>query len=118
MKLSVENEYDKAIDALAELRLQCAIKAKHKICDDTMCINCVQAKHYNACYNELTTMDKIRVDTLTEQKILEYIDEHEPFVYKKTFDSSYLYTIPIGIGSSILFIVGLLGIITLIISSI
>lgn len=118
MKLSVENEYDKAIDALAELRLQCAIKVKYNICNATMCINCVQAKHYNACYNELTTMDKIRVDTLTEQKILEHIDKHEPFVCKKTFDRSYLYTIPIGIGSSILFIAGLLGIITLIISSI
>lgn len=69
-KLSVETEYDKAVDAVATSLADCYMRKKYGNCTDESCKGCDTYKQQVSCLNNMPDIDKIRVDNTVSRQIL------------------------------------------------
>lgn len=60
-KLSVETEFDKAVEAVATSMTDCELRKKYGTCDSKMCLQCDMKKYQDNCMKGFADMDKIRV---------------------------------------------------------
>lgn len=68
-KLSVETEFDKAVDAVATSLADCELKKKYGTCNEAMCLQCDMKKYQNNCMNGFADMDKIRVYNIVSRDL-------------------------------------------------
>ena len=69
-KLSVETEYDKAVDAVATSLADCYMRKKYGDCTDARCKTCDTYRQQVNCLNNMPDIDKIRVDNAVSRQIL------------------------------------------------
>lgn len=69
-KLSVETEYDKAVDAVATSLTDCYMRKKYGECTDARCKTCDTYRQQVNCLNSMPDIDKIRVDNTVSRQIL------------------------------------------------
>ena len=60
-KLSVETEYDKAVEAVAVSLADCNNRKTWCTCDEADCVSCEMKKYQDNCMNGFADVDKIRV---------------------------------------------------------
>lgn len=60
-KLSVETEFDKAVNAVATSLADCELKKKYGQCREAECTQCDMKKYQENCMKGFADMDKIRV---------------------------------------------------------
>lgn len=60
-KLSVETEYDKAVEAIAVSLADCNSRKAWGICSEADCSNCSMKQYQDNCMNGFADVDKIRV---------------------------------------------------------
>ena len=60
-KLSVETEYDKAVEAIAISLADCNNRKVWGICDEAACSSCPMKQYQDNCMNNFADVDKIRV---------------------------------------------------------
>ncbi len=60
-KLSVETEYDKAVEAVATSIIDCENRKTWHICDERDCVSCEIKRYQDNCMNNFADVDKLRV---------------------------------------------------------
>ena len=60
-KLSVETEYDKAVEAVATSMIDCENRKIWHICDEKDCVSCEIKRYQDNCMNNFADVDKLRV---------------------------------------------------------
>lgn len=80
-KLSVETEYDKAVEAVAKSLADCNYRKNWGICSEASCAACEMHQYQNNCMNQFVDVDKIKVynrlqELVAAQPIPEDPEEH------------------------------------------
>lgn len=76
-KLSVETEYDKAVEAVAISLADCTNRKAWHICSEAECISCPMKQYQDNCMNGFADVDKIRVyNRIQELTVLPDTTEH------------------------------------------
>ena len=80
-KLSVETEYDKAVEAVAKSLADCNYRKNWGICSEANCVTCEIKQYQNNCMNQFVDADKLRVynrlqELVAAQPIPEDPEEH------------------------------------------
>lgn len=93
-RLSVETEYDKAVEALATSIADCHLRKKYGSCQETECATCTTYAQQVNCLNGMPDIDKIRVNnTIARQLADRDPPQEEPLTgaeYLKASVSFYL----------------------------
>ena len=97
-KLSVETEYDKAVNAVATSLTDCYMRKKYGECTDARCKTCDTYRQQVNCLNNMPDIDKIRVDNNLARQLAERMpDQHtyatglDAFKIKLNYDIRYLF---------------------------
>ncbi len=65
--IAFESYHERDIQALARARSDCIGHLVYGACKYSDCANCATFKKLNACYNQLSACDQLRVDTLVRR---------------------------------------------------
>jgi len=62
------SEFDKNINTLSKIKLDCMLNKKFGVCLPQNCESCVTHQKYTHCYQQLPICDQLRVDSLASDK--------------------------------------------------
>jgi hypothetical protein len=68
-RLSVETEYDKAVEAVATSITDCHLRKKYGSCQETDCTTCTTYAQQVNCLNNMPDIDKIRVNNTIARQL-------------------------------------------------
>lgn len=89
-KLSVETEYDKAVDAVATSLADCHLKKKYGVCKD--CSTCDTLRQQTNCLSNMPDIDRIRVNNTVQRLILQMDPpEQKPLKGKEYLKASVFF---------------------------
>ena len=93
-RLSVETEYDKAVEAVATSLADCLMRKKYGTCTDADCKTCETVKQQQNCLANMPDIDKIRVQNVLSRQMLDRDPpEQIPLTGKEYFIVSVKYWI-------------------------